>query len=153
MAGFCWLKSFGLYFISGFATFATAWWMYLFIPMHIVMGPIHGTIVNWFAHKFGYTNYEVDDTSKNLMPFDIFMLEKVIQQPSRQLYGQFARKWYEIDPIYPIGIMDWVGLMNKSGSITQLIVTTFRSNFSMNFKHRHSFGSNNDLNRQTHFRH
>ena len=54
--------------------FATAWWMYLLIPVHILMGPVHGTIVNWFAHKIGYTNHDVDNTSKNLMPFDPFML-------------------------------------------------------------------------------
>ena len=43
----------------------------------IVMGPIHSTIVNWFAHKFGYTNYEVEDTSKTSCP-DIFMMGEVI---------------------------------------------------------------------------
>ena len=103
-----------LFYIWFYYTFATAWWMYLFVPMHIVMGPVHGTIVNWFAHKFGYTNYKVDDTSKNLMPFDIFMLGEGYHNNHHAEGGManFARKWYEIDPIYPImRVMDWVGLI------------------------------------------
>jgi stearoyl-CoA desaturase (delta-9 desaturase) len=50
----------GLFYVYFYYLFATEWWMYLFIPAHIVMGPIHGTIVNWFAHKIGYTNYNVE---------------------------------------------------------------------------------------------
>ena len=78
------------------------------------MGPIHGTVVNWFAHKIGYTNYKVEDTSKNLMPFDIFMLGEGYHNNhhAQGSKANFARKWYEIDPIYPIiRIMDFVGLI------------------------------------------
>lgn len=93
---------------------ADALWMWIFVPAHIVMGPIHGTVVNWFAHKIGYTNYKVEDTSKNLMPFDIFMLGEGYHNNhhAQGNKANFARKWYEIDPIYPIiRVMDFVGLI------------------------------------------
>ena len=32
--------------------FATAWWQFLLLPIHYLMGPVHGAIINWFAHKF-----------------------------------------------------------------------------------------------------
>ena len=104
----------GLFYVYFYYLFATEWWMYLFIPAHIVMGPIHGTVVNWFAHKIGYTNYKVEDTSKNLMPFDIFMLGEGYHNNhhAQGNKANFARKWYEIDPIYPIiRLMDFVGLI------------------------------------------
>lgn len=84
--------------------FATAWWQFLFLPMHYLMGPIHGVIVNWFAHKIGYRNFKTKDTSKNLMPFDIFMLGEGYHNNHHYYSGSpnFAKKWYEIDPIYPI---------------------------------------------------
>jgi len=84
--------------------FATEWWMFIFLPMHFVIGPLHGVIINWFAHKFGYTNFKVDNTSKNLLPFDFLMLgesyhnnhHKHVQRPN------FGIRWFEFDPVYPI---------------------------------------------------
>ncbi len=35
-----------------------------------LMSPIHGAIINWFAHKYGYRNFEVGDTSRNFLPVD-----------------------------------------------------------------------------------
>jgi stearoyl-CoA desaturase (delta-9 desaturase) len=51
--------------------FATAWWLWLLLPLQFLMSPIHGAIINWFAHKYGYTNFEVRDTSKNFLPVDV----------------------------------------------------------------------------------
>ena len=31
--------------------FATHWWMFLLLPAHYVMGPLHGAIVNWGGHS------------------------------------------------------------------------------------------------------
>ena len=31
---------------------------YLLLPVHFVMGPIHGAIVNWCGHKYGYRNFD-----------------------------------------------------------------------------------------------
>lgn len=83
---------------------ATQWWMYLLIPIHVVMGPFHGVIINWFAHKYGYTNFKVKDTSKNLMPIDIFMLGEGFHNNhhKRASSPNFGFKWYEFDPVYPL---------------------------------------------------
>ena len=51
---------------------------------------------------------------QNLMPYDIFMLGEGYHNNHHAEGGManFARKWYEIDPVYPIiRIMDWVGLI------------------------------------------
>src|SRR5688500_10435286 len=36
--------------------FATVWWLWLLLPLHFIMGPIHGAIVNYCGHRFGYRN-------------------------------------------------------------------------------------------------
>ena len=91
-------------YITFYIFFATEWWMFLFLPMHFVIGPLHGVIINWFAHKFGYTNFKVDNTSKNLLPVDFLMLgesyhnnhHKHISRPN------FGIRWFEFDPVYPV---------------------------------------------------
>jgi stearoyl-CoA desaturase (Delta-9 desaturase) len=86
-----------------YLAFATHWWMFLLVPIHAVMGPFHGVIINWFAHKYGYTNFEVSDTSKNLMPLDILMLGEGFHNNHHKHASRpnFGVKWFEFDPIYP----------------------------------------------------
>jgi stearoyl-CoA desaturase (delta-9 desaturase) len=104
-----------LIYISYYIIFATAWWMFLLIPVHILMGPVHGTIINWFAHKYGYTNFKVNNTSRNLLPVDFLMLGESYHNnhhkfPSRINFGGI--KWYEIDPVYPvIRLFDRLGVV------------------------------------------
>lgn len=83
--------------------FASAWWMYLFLLLHFVMGPFHGAIINWFSHKYGYTNFKLDDTSKNLLPLDFLMLGESYHNNHHKLSGRpnFGYKWFEFDPVYP----------------------------------------------------
>ncbi len=83
--------------------FADRWWLYLLIPIHAVMGPFHGVIINWFAHKYGYRNFNVKDTSMNLMPVDIFMLGEGFHNNHHKYGGRpnFGNKWWEFDPVYP----------------------------------------------------
>jgi stearoyl-CoA desaturase (delta-9 desaturase) len=57
-----------------YVAFAPSAWWYLLIPVHIAMGPVHGVVINWFAHKYGHTNFETDNTSKNLFKVDMLML-------------------------------------------------------------------------------
>lgn len=101
-------------YIVFYIVFAPVWWVYLLIPLHIIMGPLHGAVINWFAHRFGKADFKMDDTSKNLMPVDIFMLGEGYHNnhhkfPSR---ANFGYKWYQIDPIYPI-----IKLFNAVGII------------------------------------
>ena len=45
--------------------FATASWQWLLLPGHWIMGAIHGAIVNWCGHRYGYRNFDPDDDSRN----------------------------------------------------------------------------------------
>jgi len=62
-----------------YAAFATHWWMWLFLPAHFIMGPIHGAIVNWCGHRYGYRNFENDDVSRNTLVFDFLTLGELFQ--------------------------------------------------------------------------
>ena len=91
-----------LYFIF-FLKFASTWWLWLFFPVIIAMAPIHGAIINWFAHIYGYTNFRMKDTSKNLLPFDFLMMGEAYHN-NHHKHGRRANfggeRWHEIDPTY-----------------------------------------------------
>jgi stearoyl-CoA desaturase (delta-9 desaturase) len=77
---------------------------YPFLLIHFFMGPIHGGIVNYCGHKFGYRNYELKDKSTNALPVD-FALMGELYQNNHHRFGNdinFAKKWFEIDPTYQI---------------------------------------------------
>lgn len=84
--------------------FAEYWWMFLLLPIHFLMGPIHGAVVNWCGHKYGYSNYDNDDHSKNSLPLDFLMLGELFQNNhhKRPNSVNFASRWFEFDPSYPI---------------------------------------------------
>ena len=48
-------------YILFYIKFATAWWMFLLLPIHFFMGPVHGAIVNWCGHKYGYSNHRSEE--------------------------------------------------------------------------------------------
>lgn len=91
-------------YIAFYVAFATHWWMYLLLPVHFLMGPVHGAVVNWCGHKYGYSNYENDDHSKNSLPVDFLMLGELFQNNHHKSPNSlnFAKKWYEFDPSYPV---------------------------------------------------
>lgn len=95
----------GALYICFFIVFATAWWQWLFLPVAFLMAPIHGVIINWFAHIYGYVNFNVSDTSKNLLPFDFLMMGEGYHNnhhahSSSPNFG--GVKWHEIDLTYCI---------------------------------------------------
>jgi stearoyl-CoA desaturase (delta-9 desaturase) len=81
--------------------------MYLLLPIHFLMGPVHGAIVNWAGHKYGYRNFNENDYSKNTLVFDFLMLGELFQNNHHHAGARanFAAKWWEIDPVYPIIIL------------------------------------------------
>lgn len=95
---------FALIYIGIYVLFAPYWWLFLLIPIHIMMGPVHGTIINWFAHKYGKVSFDVENTSRNLMPVDFLMLGEDYHNNHHKFpsSANFGYKWYEIDPIYYI---------------------------------------------------
>lgn len=93
-----------LIYIAFYIVFAPYWWLYFLIPIHILMGPVHGTIINWFAHKYGSQNFEVNNTSRNFMPVDFLMLGEDYHNNHHKFpsSANFGVKWYEVDPIYVV---------------------------------------------------
>lgn len=92
-------------------------WMWALLPLHFLMTPTQGVIINWFAHRIGYRNYEVSDTSTNLMPFDIITLGEGYHNNHHAYSGDanFSKKWYELDLCYPaIVLFDAMGIIALS---------------------------------------
>jgi len=92
------------FYISFYVVFANHWYLWVFLPFHFMMGPLHGAIVNWCGHKYGYSNHDNDDHSKNSLPLDFLMLGELFQNNHHKKPNDvnFAQKWYEFDPSYPI---------------------------------------------------
>lgn len=95
--------------------FATEWWMYLFLPIHFLIGPIQGAVVNWAGHKYGYRNYpDEKDHSKNTLIIDFLMMGELFQNNHHHAGARpnFANKWWEFDPCYPIiKLFHWMGII------------------------------------------
>ena len=98
-----WAAAYTVFFI----VFATAWWQWLFLPIAFFMAPIHGVIINWFAHIYGYVNFKVNDTSKNLLPFDFLMMGEGYHNNHHTHSGRanFGVKWHEVDFTYLIMVV------------------------------------------------
>ena len=95
------------------------WYLYLLLPIHYLMGPVHGAIVNWCGHKYGYANHENGDHSKNSLPWDFFMLGELFQNNHHKSANNanFAQKWFEFDPTYPIiKVLSWTRIIKMQRS-------------------------------------
>ena len=93
----------GLY-IAFYVYFNTPAWLYILLPVQILMSPVHGAVINWFAHKYGYTNFKVKNTSTNLFSIDLLMLGEAYHNNHHKRASSinFGVKWHEIDPVYPV---------------------------------------------------
>jgi len=81
----------------------SAWWLFL-LPVHILMVPLQGMIINWFAHKYGSVNFKLKNTSTNLFKVDLLMMGEAYhnnhhKNPSATNFGF---RWHELDPTYAI---------------------------------------------------
>jgi len=99
-----------------------AWWL-LLLPVHFVMGPIHGAIVNWAGHMYGYRNFDLRDDSRNTLPFDFLTMGELFQN-NHHKYGQrpnFAVRWFEIDPCWQVmRVLVWTGVIRTREQTWQL---------------------------------
>jgi stearoyl-CoA desaturase (delta-9 desaturase) len=102
-----------------YVAFAPHWWLFLLLPFHWLMGPVHGAIVNWAGHKVGYRNYASDDNSKNTLVFDVLTMGELFQN-NHHKWGQapdFAVRAFEIDPAYQImRVFAWLGIIDLAGA-------------------------------------
>jgi stearoyl-CoA desaturase (delta-9 desaturase) len=97
-----------------YVKFATAPWMFALLPLHFIMGPIHGAIVNWCGHKYGYKNFDNGDQSRNTLVFDFVTLGELFQNNHHKfgMSPNFAARRFEVDPAYVvIRVMAWLGIV------------------------------------------
>jgi len=101
-------------YLAFFIRFSTSPFLYLLLPIVLVMSPVHGAIVNWYAHRYGYKNFEMKNTSSNLLHIDFLMLGESYHNNHHKYPSSvnFGRKWHEIDPVYP-----FILLFNRLGII------------------------------------
>jgi stearoyl-CoA desaturase (delta-9 desaturase) len=82
------------------------------------MGPVHGAIVNWAGHKYGYRNFETGDASKNTFWFDFLTVGELFQNNHHKHSNRpnFAARAFEIDPTYQVmRVFDWLGIIQLDG--------------------------------------
>jgi stearoyl-CoA desaturase (Delta-9 desaturase) len=90
---------------------ADAWWLFLLLPVHWLMGPVHGAIVNWCGHRYGYRNFSTNDASRNALPFDFLTLGELFQNNHHRASSRlnFAARRFEIDPTYAVlRVLAWL---------------------------------------------
>ncbi|UTW64693.1 acyl-CoA desaturase [bacterium SCSIO 12741] len=79
------------------------WYLWALLPINLLMSPVHGAIINWYAHIYGYRNFDVNDTSMNLLPFDFLMWGESYHN-NHHKHGGSANfggfRWHELDPMY-----------------------------------------------------
>ena len=93
------------------------WYLFLLIPIHFLMGPIHGAIVNWSGHMYGYQNFDNNDKSRNSLAMDVLMMGELYQNNHHKLPNRlnFGVKWFEFDPTYPIiRVLSWLKVIRIS---------------------------------------
>jgi stearoyl-CoA desaturase (delta-9 desaturase) len=105
---------FGVLYFLFYLKFATSPWMFALLPIHFFMGPVHGAIVNWCGHKYGYRNFNTEDKSKNSLPLDFLLMGELFQNNHHKSPNSpnFAMKNFELDPTYPImKFLNFVGII------------------------------------------
>ena len=94
------VRLFFVFFYTAFyLKFAPHWGFYFLLPLHFLMGPLHGLIVNWCGHKYGYRNKITPDLSTNTLPIDLFLMGELYQNNHHGFPNdvKFSKKWWEID--------------------------------------------------------
>jgi stearoyl-CoA desaturase (delta-9 desaturase) len=111
------------FYILFYVQFAPSAWYYLLIPVHIVMLPLHGAIINWFAHKYGSRNFKMKNTSTNLFKVDVLMMGEGYhnnhhKSPSA---SNFGFRWYEFDITYQfIRLFSWLKIIRINKLLPKL---------------------------------
>lgn len=93
-----------VFYAAFYYKFATAAWMWLLLPAHYLMGPIHGAIVNWCGHRYGYRNFDTKDQSRNTLTMDFLTMGELFQNNHHRqcTRANFAVRWFEFDPCFAI---------------------------------------------------
>ncbi|MDP4263871.1 MAG: acyl-CoA desaturase [Bacteroidota bacterium] len=101
-------------YVSFYILFAPSAWWFLLLPVHILMVPLQGVIINWFAHKYGSVNFKMKNTSTNLFKMDILMMGEAYHNNHHKNPSgtNFGFRWFELDPTYAIiRFFNWVKII------------------------------------------
>jgi len=105
----------GIFYIGIYLLLGAQWWMFLLLPVHFLMSPVHGAIVNWAGHMLGYINHkDTWDHSRNTLPIDILTVWELFQNNHHNdgLNPKFANKWREVDPTYVVmKVLSWLRII------------------------------------------
>ena len=112
----------GVLYTVFYVAFAPHWACFLLLPIHYLMGPVHGAIVNYCGHKFGYRHFETPhgDRSRNTLPLDLVTMGELFQNNhhARAMSPNFAARWYELDPTWPlIRVLAWLGIVRLEHAV------------------------------------
>jgi stearoyl-CoA desaturase (Delta-9 desaturase) len=99
-----WIGLYIAFYVFAYLYLDMHWAFFFLLPVHFLMGPIHGAIVNWSGHKYGYANFDNHDRSKNSLMLDFLMMGELFQnnhhkQPNS---ANFGARWFEVDPTWPV---------------------------------------------------
>jgi stearoyl-CoA desaturase (delta-9 desaturase) len=106
-----WIVIYALLYVS----IASHWWHYLFFPVTVAMGAFQGAVVNWWAHRFGYANFKMDNTSKNILPVDLLFWGEAYHNNHHRhpTKPNNAHRPFEFDMGYmAMRILDKLGIIN-----------------------------------------
>jgi stearoyl-CoA desaturase (delta-9 desaturase) len=109
-----WGVVYGLIYLAIIQTHSLSLFWLLLLPVHFLMGPVQGAMVNWCGHKYGYSNFDNGDKSKNTEVWGLALLGELFQNNHHKFPERvnFAVKWYELDPTFVgLKVLHWVGVI------------------------------------------
>ena len=94
-------------------TLMFGWWGILIWAIQMIWIPFHAAgVINGLAHWWGYRNYDVKDTSRNLLPWAVWIGGEELHNNHHGdgTNAKFSRRWFEFD----IGWM-YISLFKRLG--------------------------------------
>jgi stearoyl-CoA desaturase (delta-9 desaturase) len=86
------------------------------------MTHLQGGLINWYAHKIGYKNFYIHNSSTNILPFDFIFLGEGHHNNHHkyQSRNNFGKQWFEIDITYNlILVLDYIGIIQMKKNLVQ----------------------------------